>query len=253
MSEELSTYWLSLVHHGQLVTRQWLLSQGATEHALDNAVKSKRLKVLTRGVLARYEVPITWQGVAASLNRIDGPVYVGGISALAEQGLAHYLEFSKKINLYSSKPSPSWLNKIGLETELIWHSTRRLWDIPCLLMANSFRKNEINNGHWLMASAEQAIFEVLVAVPNTFSFEYADSLMQGMVNLSPRRLDAILRACNHIRTKRLFFFFADRYAYSWRKKIQPENYDLGSGKRSIIVGGRLNKKYNITVPEEFYG
>lgn len=183
MSKELSTDWLSLVYHGQLVTRQWLLSQGATEHALDNAVKSKRLKVLTRGVLARYEVPITWQGVAASLNRIDGPVYVGGISALAEQ----------------------------------------------------------------------AIFEVLVAVPNTFSFEYADSLMQGMINLSPRRLDAVLRACNHIRAKRLFFFFADRYEYSWRKKIQPENYDLGSGKRSIIVGGRLDKKYNITVPEEFYG
>lgn len=253
MSEKLSTDWLSLVHHGQLVTRQWLISQGATEHALDNAVKSNRLKVLTRGVLTRYEVPLTWQGVAASLNRIDGPVYVGVVSALAEQGLAHYLGFSKQINLYSSKPSPSWLNKIGLETELIWHSTRRLWDMPRLLLANSLRENEINNGHWLMASAEQAILEVLVAVPNTFSFEYADSLMQGMVNLSPRRIDAVLKACHHIRAKRLFFFLADRYTYSWRKKMQPENYDLGSGKRSIIVGGRLDKRYNITVPEEFHG
>lgn len=253
MSKKSSTNWLLLVNHGQLVTRQWLLSQGINEHALDNAVKSNRLKVLTRGVLTRYEVPITWQGVAASLNRIDGPVYIGGISALAEQGLAHYIDFSKKINLYSPKPSPSWLNKIGLETEFTWHNTKRLWDMPRLLQVNSFRKNEINNSHWLTASAEQAIFEVLVAIPNTFSFEYADSLMQGMVNLSPRRLDAILKACNHIRTKRLFFFFADRYMYSWRKKIQPENYDLGSGKRSVIAGGRLDKKYNITVPDEFYG
>lgn len=53
--------------------------------------------------MARYEVPITWLGVAASLNRIDGPVYVGGMSALAEQGLAHYLEFSKQINLAQHK------------------------------------------------------------------------------------------------------------------------------------------------------
>lgn len=251
MDKKLSDDWLSLVHYGQIITRQWLLNQGATEHALDNAVKSKKLKVLSRGVLARYEVPISWQGVVASLNRMDCPVYVGGISALSEHGLAHYLDFSKKINLYSPNSSPSWLNKVGLDTELIWHSTKRLWDISCLRQASSLKKMGISNDYWLLASAEQAILEVLVAVPNIYSFSYADNLIQGMVNLSPRRLDGVLKACNHIKAKRLFFFFADRYAYPWRQRIYPENYDLGSGKRSIITGGRFNKEYKITIPKEF--
>lgn len=76
--------------------------------------------------------------------------------------------------------------------------------------------------------------------------------MQGLVNLSARRLDALLKACKHVQVKRLFFFFADRYQYAWRKKLKVENYNLGAGKRRIVAGGKLDTTYNITVPEPFY-
>ncbi|WJY14862.1 type IV toxin-antitoxin system AbiEi family antitoxin domain-containing protein [Pectobacteriaceae bacterium CE90] len=35
---------------------------------------------------------------------------------------------------------------------------------------------------------EKAILELLATVPNTISFEHADQLMQGLHNLSPRKL-----------------------------------------------------------------
>ncbi|MFV9472952.1 type IV toxin-antitoxin system AbiEi family antitoxin domain-containing protein [Advenella sp. RU8] len=252
MPHHSSSHWLSTVYFGQFVTRQWLLEQGVSKHSLDNAVKSKKLKLLSRGVLAREGVPIDWQGTIASLNRMGTLVYIGGISALIQQGLAHYVDFSNQVSLYSPEASPSWLSKLDLNTRLNWHRTARLWNMPDLLQISSLKKNEINNGYWIMASPEQAIFEVLMAVPEVFSFEYADHLMQGLVNLSPRRLDALLKCCKHIKAKRLFFFFADRQNHAWRKKLQVDNYDLGSGHRRIASNGKLDNKYQITIPKAFY-
>lgn len=85
------------------------------------------------------------------------------------------------------------------------------------------------------------------------SFEHADNLMQGLTSLSPRRLDALLKACRHVQVKRLFFFFADRHPYAWRKELNPADYDLGSGKRSVVPGGKLDATWLITVPEAFHG
>jgi len=36
----------------------------------------------------------------------------------------------------------------------------------------------------------------------------------------------------------------------WYGKINVSEIDLGSGKRTIVKNGKLNKKFKITVPEE---
>lgn len=243
-----------LLPYGQLATRQWLLSQGVEVYQIDNALKSKKLESLARGVLARPGVPVEWQGVAASLRRMsESPVYVGGASALAQHGLAHYIQLKEVIELYASQSAPSWLSKISCETPFRWHTTVRIWDTEKLLAANSVKPIPLHQGHWLLASPEQAYLELLTKVPSVTSFEQADNIMQSLVNLSPRRLDVLLHACKHVLAKRLFFFFADRYQHAWRNKLEPKNYDLGSGKRAIIKGGSLNTTYKITVPEVFNG
>lgn len=248
---DLST-WLPL---GQLATRQWLLEQGVSRHALDNALKSGKLLAVSRGVVARPGLPIAWEGVAASLNQmLPQGVYVGGLSALEQTGYGHFVSVVRQLHLYSMASQPAWLPKLASRTELIWHSTRRLWDQKMLLAADSLREQSVEGGWpWILASPEQAYLELLAGVPNEVSFEHADNLMQGLSSLSPRRLDALLRACRHIQVKRLFFFFADRHAYPWRKHLQADDYDLGAGKRSIVPGGRLDKTYRITVPEAFHG
>lgn len=243
-----------LLPYGQLATRQWLLAEGLQVYQLDNALKTKKLLGLTHGVLARPGVPVEWQGVAASLQRMfESPVYVGGLSALAEHGLAHYVQLQPTIDLYSSLPAPSWLDKVSCGVPLHWHTTTKIWDAEKLLATNSLKSIPLHQGHWLLASPEQAYLELLAKVPNAVSFEQADNVMQNLVNLSPRRLDALLGACKHVLVKRLFFFFADRYQHAWRAKIDPQNYDLGAGKRAVVTGGKFNNVYQITVPEAFHG
>ena len=95
--------------------------------------------------------------------------------------------------------------------------------------------------------------EVLEDVPEGVSFEHADQLMQGLATLSPRRLDALLREVRSVKAKRLFFWLADRQKYPWLGKLKASDYDLGSGKRVLIKGGRLDRTYQITVPSEFHG
>lgn len=244
--------WLPL---GQLATRQWLLTQGVSRHALDNALKSGKLVALARGVVARPGVPVGWQGVVASLDRmLPQAVYVGGLSALNQHGLGHYVSFDSQIRLYSAASQPTWLPKLKFKVELVWHSTTRLWEQRGLQMAKSLREQTTEMGcSWRLASPEQAFLELLAGVLDEVSFEHADNLMQGLSSLSPKRLDALLRACRHVRVKRLFFFFADRHQYPWRKYLSADNYDLGVGKRSIVPGGKLDKTYLITVPESLHG
>jgi hypothetical protein len=97
---------------------------------------------------------------------------------------------------------------------------------------------------------EKAILELLAAVPNTISFEYADQLMQGLHNLSPRKLDALLKTCCSIKAKRLFLWLAERHQHAWLKHLTPDQYALGTGKRLLAKGGRLEPTWQITVPKE---
>jgi hypothetical protein len=244
-----------LLPFGLLATRQWLADHGMSRHRLDNALKSGKFVSLSRGVVARAGVPVTWQGLAASLHRMrPGAAYVGGITALEQAGLTHYLRSAQVVHLFSAELEPAWVKRLELGVKVLWHSNRRLWEPGGLRRAASLR--EVSDGYgqpYLVASPEQAYLEVLTDVPDAASFEHADQLMQGLTSLSPRRLDALLKACRHVKVKRLFFFFAERHRYPWLKHLDRSAYDLGSGKRVVASGGRLDREHLITVPEAFHG
>jgi hypothetical protein len=53
-----------------------------------------------------------------------------------------------------------------------------------------------------------------------------------------------------VKVKRLFFFFADRHQHAWLERLDRDAIDLGVGKRMLVKGGKLNKPYQITVPED---
>ena len=43
--------------------------------------------------------------------------------------------------------------------------------------------------------------------------------MEGLGNLSPRRLHTLLVACRSVKVKRLFLWFAQRHKHAWLKKL----------------------------------
>jgi hypothetical protein len=60
----------------------------------------------------------------------------------------------------------------------------------------------------------------------------------------------LLLACTSIKVKRLFFVFADHHNHAWRKHIDDTKINLGSGDRSLAVGGKLHPKYRIMIPKD---
>lgn len=101
-----------------------------------------------------------------------------------------------------------------------------------------------------MSAPERAILELIDELPNHETFHHVDKLMEGLVNLSPRRMQALLEQATSVKVKRLFFFFADRHHHRWLNRLAREKVDLGKGKRMLVKGGKLDPKYEITIPEE---
>jgi hypothetical protein len=244
-----------LLPYGMPATRQWLLASGMSRHQFDNAVKSGQLNPLARGVVARPGLPVTWQGLVAALQQMQaGCVYVGGITALAQSGMGHYMQTSHTIHLYGDFLQPAWVKRLDLGVNFEWHSTRLLWSPKELEEARSLQEiRDVQGWSYRVAAPEQAFMELLRDVPDAVSFEHADQLMQGMTSLSPRRLDALMRACRHVKVKRLFLYFAERHGHAWLDHLDRDDYDLGAGKRVVARAGRLDSTYQITVPEAFDG
>ncbi len=63
----------------------------------------------------------------------------------------------------------------------------------------------------------------------------------------------LLINCQSIKAKRLFLWFAERHNHAWLQKLDRSGIDLGKGKRMLVRGGKLDTKYNITVPETLDG
>ncbi len=253
------------VPYGLVVTKSWLLAQGLSRHTLDNWVKSGQLASVVYGVYKRPDTKLTWQGVVYSLQRMGSDLRPGGITALIYQGLGHYLELGKHqtVHLYGQEHLPVWLNKLLPDVTFVRHNEAQLlgrhnqngFDALNEFETKMPTDMALSFSDIVASSPERAWFEILLDVPEKISFEHADQLMQGLVNLSPKRLNKLLALCQNVKVRRLFLWFAERHRHAWFEKLDIESYtwesgSLGSGKRVLAKGGKLDSKYLITVPEE---
>lgn len=100
-----------------------------------------------------------------------------------------------------------------------------------------------------LSSPEQAIMEYLHDIPEHESFDEANYIMEGLTTLRPALVQSLLEGCRSVKVKRLFLHLAERYSHPWFKSLDETSVNLGSGKRAIIKGGKLDKKFQIVVPE----
>jgi hypothetical protein len=199
---------------------------------------------------------------------LEFPLVVGGRTALELHGYAHYLaQEIKEVHLYGPKRPPTWLNQLRLTTRFVYHNDQKLFRKNAIRrpLPNLDWKPDSNTdvhdslvvqpwGQWdwplTVSTPERAILELLDELPRRETFHQADMLMEGLATLSPGRLQELLDDCRSVKVKRLFFYFADRHRHTWLKRIDKNAVSLGQGKRELVKGGKLDKTYQITVPEE---
>ena len=261
---------------GLLVDSAWMGEHGYSRSLRNQYVHSGWLEQPTRGVYRRPRGALSWQQVVVSLQTIldADPLVVGGRTALELQGYAHYLSQNvSEIHLYGPRPPPRWLSKLPIDVRFIAHNSRALfksgfvadggdrhrhWNFATGAVLPGVNSNDsvtvLPWGQWdwplTLSTPERAILELLNELPKRESFHQVDKLFEGLGNLSPRRLTALLADCRSVKVKRLFFFFAARHPQAWLKRLDRSRIDLGSGKRMLVKGGRLDPETQITVPED---
>ena len=92
--------------------------------------------------------------------------------------------------------------------------------------------------------------ECLYSVPKSQPLLEVYEIMEGLNNLRPASVQALLEACKSVKVKRLFLYLAEKAGHDWFNYLDLKKVDLGSGKRSIVQGGTYVPKYQITVPKE---
>jgi hypothetical protein len=271
---------------GIVVDAGWLEERGYSSGLRSKYTSHGWLEQIARGVYRRPAATLSnpdkkdeslrWQHVVISLQTILArPLIVGGRTALELQGFAHYLgtgEF-REVHLYGNERPPAWVAKLPLETKFVFHNARTLFKnrpsghtapgvergIQMSAGGRSLGGGLVRQpwGQWewplMMSSPERAILELLNEVPQRETFHQADMLMEGLRTLSPKRLQKMLVECRSVKVKRLFLWFAERHNYPWLKQLHRAEIDLGTGKRMLQRGGKLDPRFNITVPENLDG
>lgn len=238
-----------------MVDAAWLQRHGYSSALRSQYVSAGWLNSPARRVYRRGYGPLSWEQVILSLQQLEElPLTVGGRTALEQQGYAHYLSANQReVHLYGPVRPPSWLTSLPLEMTFHWHNSRRLF--PNQDVSNEPKSSMLEPGGKFslplrLSSKERAVLELLDELPERESFHQVDMLMEGLTDLSPRRLQSLLEDCSSVKVKRLFFFFADRHRHAWRAKLDTPRINLGAGKRALVKGGRLDPTYQITVPAD---
>lgn len=241
---------VSQLPEGQVVDRAWLLKKGFSRPRVDAFIRNGVLQAVARGAYRRPGPPLKWQHLHYSLRELGHDLHVGGLSAMQQQGLSHYLALSDKnaIQLYCPATLPSWLPKVDGDFTFTQHKLKLFEVLPESALLNQ------PFGHWdwpiLYATPELALLELAAEVSSKADFSQLDKLFDSAVNLRPVLLQSLLSSCGQVKAKRLFLWFAQRHHHAWFNALNVDGVDLGSGKRMIVSGGVLDKRYQITVPKE---
>ncbi len=252
---------LDAVPAGYLVDAAWLVSQGIAYESFRDYVKRGWLDRITRGVFRRplpstaatpTSNSIDWKTCILSTQHIMGhDLHVGGTTALGEQGHAHYLRLGESAPVWVyGENIPNWLVKLPMDAQVRTRH-RSLFTEPNLGLIEGKTTGQPWDWGLTMSTPERAILEAMDELPDHESFHTLDMVFESLTTLRPKLLSDLLQACCKIKVKRLFFVFADRHDHPWRKRIDREAFDLGSGDRALVRGGKIHPRYRIMVPEDF--
>lgn len=246
-----------VVAEGQLVNRQWLLDKGFLSTDIDYYLRSGILQAVFRGVYRKPGKPLKWESVLYSLQEMGYDLHVGGEQSITESGFSHFVSMSNttSVHLYSSKALPRWLIK--------WHESQPMPEQEfCFVLHKqawlsqvpdfAFTYRSFGTWDWPLryAVSELAILEYMMELETETDFLQMDRWFESLSSISPMKMQQVLAVCKNFKARRLFGWFSDKHQHAWAKEIDWKKIELGTGKRSIIKGGRYSAKWKITVPSQ---
>ncbi len=235
---------------GTVYTSAFLKKKGFSKQLINRYKKSGWLEAVGRGAYIPRNVEVDWVGgVYALQQQLNLPVYVGGKTALVLKGQSHFItqELTTAFLYGLSKTGfPGWFLNYNWNVNL--HIVHR--NLFSGKLENTFSDYFHKDFTIRISSPERATLEMVDQIPGKQTFQEAFLLMENLITLRPNIIQLLLENCRSVKAKRLFLYMAEKQKHAWFKKISIQKVNLGKGKRSIIKNGRLDNKYQITIPAE---
>lgn len=235
---------------GDIHGAEWLRARGIDQRLAYSYYEVGYLEKIGPGVFARKVDEVNPYGVVRFLQQeLELKVHLSGRTALELQGHSHYVALGSRTRIYltsyENKAFPTWIKKLESNFEFVFKKSS-------LLKQESFLTTYNESGFELRISMrELAVLELIETLDLSGSLETAENYTQSLLTLRPEVLQRVLEDCQSIKAKRVFLYLAEKLNLPWFKKIKTENINLGVGKRVIVKGGVLNKKYQITVDRDY--
>ena len=211
------------------------------------------LEPFGRGAYIRAGDKVDWPGALYTLQKqLRLPVHAGGKTALERKGYAHYLPTrQKRVFLYGTRGLvlPTWFKGDRFGVDLVVTRTN-LFPAELREGFTEFKEKDFSVR---ISAPERAMLEMLHLVPRKVGFDEALSVMGNLVTLRSDIVQGLLEACRSVKVKRLFLYMAESQEHAWFSKVDLSKVDLGEGKRMIVLNGRYDPKYRITVPVDREG
>lgn len=188
-----------------------------------------------------------WLGAVFGLQQREGSLHPGGRTALELAGQAHFLPLGDQAPVYlfsqSNERLPTWF------TRLPWAERVEYVRTDFLPADLGLREHPAGNFTVRVSAPERAILEFLFyQTIDEAGYEHVRLLFEGLGTLRPELVQTLLEKCTSVKVKRLFLHFAELHRHPWLQQLDLTKVSLGSGKRVLVRGGRLDPKYLITVP-----
>ena len=234
---------------GTVATQAWLSQLGVSSKLANWHVGSGWLVRFGARAFTQPGDQVDWRGGLYALQtQLGMTVHVGGRTALELQGRAHFVPLGrqKKVILVSDQPEqlPAWFKNYRWEASLEHRCLSLFEHVPDKATA----KLDCGGFEVVISSAERAVMEQMHLARTNDDVEQAYQLMEGLNALRPNVVQDLLVNCRSVKVKRLFLWSAETVGHTWFGRLDSSRVDLGKGKRQLYKGGRLDSKYQITVP-----
>lgn len=230
-----------------MLTTAWLKGQGISSRLANYYATSGWLHRVGDGAFTVQPDTPAWLGAVFGLQQKSKSLHPGGRTALELSGLAHFFPLGDAYPVYlfsrAGERLPAWFKG------LLWFGRVRHVSTNFLPQELGLREHHEGAFTVMVSAPERAALEFLHDLTlDAAGYEHANLVFEGLATLRSEVVQPLLEACASIKVKRLFLHLAEKHAHAWFKQLDLAKVSLGSGKRVLVPGGRLDPKYLITVP-----